>query len=65
LTCVSATLPVAGRPHASPARAAQIDPQWKAHKNFTVYDFNKPEEVPAELHHQARKAWPAPSLVAL
>ena len=29
-----------------------LDDQWSSLPNFSVYDFNKPEELPKELHHQ-------------
>jgi len=29
----------------------EYDRQWLDHPNFVFYDFNKPEELPVELHH--------------
>jgi hypothetical protein len=35
-------------------RGAQLDRRWAGNANFVSYNFEKPEDVPAELHHTAR-----------
>jgi hypothetical protein len=35
-------------------RGAQLDRRWAGHANFVSYNFEQPEDVPAELHNTAR-----------
>ncbi|DBB12443.1 TPA: hypothetical protein ACH3X3_005248 [Trebouxia sp. C0006] len=28
-----------------------LDKQWSSEPNFVVYDFNNPEDIPANIHH--------------
>jgi hypothetical protein len=32
----------------------QLDTRWATHANFCAYNFQQPEDIPAELHHTAR-----------